>query len=286
MKMRPLLLKIATIMILAAATACSPHMRFEPGKIPAATVPPQQVKTEAEHFVKAHIDDSNFKRITSGKQLARLTNVVNKLTVAAGYPIKTFPLHLVDGGDLVNAAAFNGASIVVYKALLDKVTSDDELATVLGHEIGHIIATHYKDAEEEQERGAAVAIGSSLLGVVAEVATSAAGYSGASDLAGTMAETATSTIGYGAFVGSFSRTQEYEADHIGLIIMSRAGYDPKVAVKFWKRSKEVFGSSESSSAAFFSTHPASNDRADELEKALPIALAQKLPEVAQSLRQK
>jgi predicted Zn-dependent protease len=244
-KIKMNLLRVVTIILLATTTACSPHMRFEPGKIPAATVPPQQVKTEAEHFVKAHINDSNFKR---------------------------FPLHLIDGGDLVNAAAFNGASIVVYKALLDKVASDDELATVLGHEIGHIIATHYKDAEEEKERGEAVAIGSSLLGAVAEVATSAAGYSGASGLAGTVA---TSTIGYGAFVGSFSRTQEYEADHIGLIIMSRAGYDPNIAVKFWKRSKEVFGSSETTSAAFFSTHPASDDRADELEKALPIALAQR-----------
>ncbi len=255
--------------------ACSPTLRFKPGEVPAATPPEANLKTEAEGYVKAHIDEENYREVTSGADLARVKNVVQKLSVAAGYSRNQFPVHLIDAGDLVNAAAVNGASIMVYQELLRRVRNDTELAAVLGHEIGHILAKHYKDQQEEQDRAQEVGIGSSIIGAVASIATSAAGYGGASDLAGSVAETTTSTIGYGVYVGSFSRTQEYEADHLGLIIMARAGYDPNGAIELWKRSEEVFGSADSSVGAFFSTHPASGDRIDQLVKTMPYAEAER-----------
>lgn len=261
------------VVLLTFVSACGPSMRIKPGEIPVATLPPQNLKIEAESYVSQHISEENYKEIKSGADLKRTRNVVERLSQAAGYPPKTFPVHLVDAGSEVNAAAFNGASIVVYQELLRKVTSDDELATVLGHEVGHIIAKHYTEDKEQEARSEAVSIGSTLLGLAASVATSAAGYRGASDLAGDVAETATGAIGYGAFVGSFSRRQEYEADHLGLMIMAKAGYDPRIAIDFWKRSKEVFGATSSEVGAFFSTHPAATDRVDELEVALPQAIS-------------
>lgn len=267
---------LVALVCVGLVSACSPTLRFKPGEVPAAEVPQPQLKVEAEQYVSQHINEENYREIFSGPQLARTKAVVSKLCVAAGYSKSQFPVHLIDAGDLVNAAAVNGASIMVYKGLLEKVNSDTELATVLGHEVGHILAKHYKDQQEEQDRASAVGVGSSIIGAVASIATSIAGYGGASDLAGSVAEGTTSAIGYGAFVGSFSRTQEYEADHIGLIIMARAGYDPNGAITLWSRSEEVFGSADSSVGAFFSTHPASGDRIDKLREALPLAL-QEMP---------
>lgn len=252
-------------------------MRIKPGELLAAEAPTPDLRVQAEGYVAAKIQSENYREIKSGPELKRVKGVMERLSMAAGYQKDTFPVHLVDAGDYVNAAAFNGASIVVYHELLNKVQSDDELATVLGHEIGHIMAKHYKDQKEEESRASVVNIGSSILGTVASVATSMAGYQGAAGLARRMTKTTTSAVGYGAYVGSFSRTQEYEADHLGLLIMARAGFNPEVAPAFWTRSKEVFGFSQSSAGAFFSTHPAPADRMDELQKALPYAMQQYHP---------
>ena len=255
-------------------SACSPKMRFAPGQMPPAEVPPTELRVEAEHYVAAHVGEQNYTEVTGGTDLARVRGIIERLTKAAGYPPRTFPVHLVDAGVEVNAAAFNGASIVVYTELLRRVPSDDELATVLGHEVGHILAKHYQDEAESQKRASSVSVASSILGSVASVATSVAGFGGAANLAGSVTEGATGAIGYGVFVGSFSRTQEYEADHLGLLIMARAGYNPEKAIDFWARSEEIFGMSSSSVGAFFGTHPASNDRLKSLQEAMPLALAE------------
>jgi predicted Zn-dependent protease len=242
-----------------------------------AEPPPTELKVEAEGYVQAYIDEENYEQVTSGAGLQRVKSMVRKLSVAAGYAADQFPTYLVDAGEEVNAAAFNGAAIVVYQELLNRVPDDEQLAAVLGHEVGHILAKHYKDAEEEQDRATAVSVGASVLGTIASVAASAAGYHGLSDTAGDLTATTTGAIGYGAFVGSFSRTQEYEADHIGLILMARAGYNPEKAITLWERSEEVFGSADSSVGAFFSTHPASGDRIDELREFLPLAMKEYRP---------
>jgi len=259
-------------------SACSPKMRIKPGELPAAEVPPPLLKTEAEGYVAAHINQENFHEIKIGAGLRRARRVVDRLSVGAGYPSGTFPVHLVDAKEEVNAAAVNGASIIVYQELLNRVPDDTDLATVLGHEIGHILAKHYTDEAEEKQRAEAVQVGSSLLGAAASIATSYAGYDAASDIAGSVTETATGMVGYGAFVGSFSRTQEYEADHLGLLIMAKSGYDPRRAPDFWARAEQIFGSSTSQVGAFFSTHPASSDRMNALNEALPYALTYYRPE--------
>lgn len=253
-------------------SACGPKMRIKPGEIPAAEIPTATLTTEAEGYVSAHINQGNYEEIRKGAELKRVKNVVERLARGAGYPPNIFPVHLVDAGEEVNAAAVDGASIIVYKKLLERVHDDEDLATVLGHEIGHIIAKHYTDEKEEKSRAQAVQVGSTILGLAANIATSAAGYGGSADLAGSVTEGAAGALGYGAFVGSFNRTQEYEADHLGLMIMAKAGYNPEKAIDFWGRADEVFGSSSTSVGSFFSTHPASGDRLNSLREALPLAM--------------
>lgn len=276
------LLKAISLFGLMLLSACAPTMRITPGEIPPPTVPSSELKNEAEYYVQNHLQEQSYREIKSGPELKRISGIVERLSKAAGYPPRTFPVHLADAGEEVNAAAFNGASIVVYKKLADKVKSDDELATVLGHEMGHIIAKHYEEQEEENSRATAVGVGSAVLGTVASVATSVAGYGGLSGVAGDAAATTTGMVGYGAFVGSFSRRQEYEADHIGLLIMAKAGYDPRVAPEFWKRSDEIFGASSSQVGAFFNTHPAETDRQDALEEAMPLAMSHYHPTPAKA----
>ena len=157
------------------------------------------------------------------------------------------------------------------KKLVDRVKSDDELAVVLAHELGHVLAKHSEEDDTSKDLNA-TKIGGTILGTLASVAMSAAGYSGGADLVGDLTSTTTQMIGSG-LVLRFDRRQEYEADHIGLLIMAKAGYDPKVALDFWGRSEEVFGSSNSKLGSFFSTHPASSDRQKALEEALPYSLA-------------
>ncbi len=262
---------ILLLLVTVGLTSCSPKMRFKPGDMPQAVTPPGTLKTEAENYVTAHISQLKYREIESGPELKRLKRIVERLAVGAGYAPRTFPVHLVDAGKEVNAAAFNGASIVVYKELMNKVPSDEGLATVLGHEVGHILAEHYKDAAEEEARAQNVGAASSILGTIADVAVTQSGYGSLGGIAGTATETVTGAIGYGAFVGSFNRTQEYEADHLGLLIMARAGYDPEKAVEFWQNAAEIFGGSTSTVGSFFSTHPAFGDRMSSLKDALPYA---------------
>ncbi|MBX7143524.1 MAG: M48 family metallopeptidase [Oligoflexia bacterium] len=261
---------IASLLFLSA---CSARPVVKVGDIPTATLPSREEVSVAESFLGTHVDEQGYQVLDSGKEYQRVNSVISKLTKAAGFPAGSIPVHLVDAGDEVNAMAVNSASMVVYRALLAKVSSDDELAVVLSHEVGHILARHSQQEAEKAERARAVSVGSSILGAIASIATAAVGYQGASDLVGDVTRGSTKVIGYGAVVGQFDRDQEYEADHIGLMLMAKAGYDPAAAIAFWQRADEIFGHGSSSVGAFFSTHPSFGNRLDALKEALPVAQA-------------
>lgn len=257
---------------LAVLSGCAARAVIPPGQIPPPSVPTVEERQVADSYVQGHVNEEGYKQLSAkSKETTRVRAIMNKLFVAAGYQKDALPVHVVDAGEEVNAMAVNGASIVVYKALLTKVPQDQDLAVVLAHEVAHVLARHAHDQGKE-ERAGWVSVGSTVLGTVASVATSAAGYSGMSGLAGDVTEGTTEFVGYGAIVQKFDRDQEYEADHVGLMLMAKAGYDPEAAPKFWERAKEVFGSESSSMAAFLSTHPAAADRVEALREVMPLAL--------------
>jgi predicted Zn-dependent protease len=128
--------------------------------------------------------------------------------------------------DQVNAFCLPGGYIAVYTGLLDFVRSDDELATVMGHEIAHALAHHASERiAREQKVERALSVLDHGLGSLGE--------SERKQLIGLLSA--------GASVGglAYDRQQESEADHIGLFLMTFAGYDPDKAVGFWEHMRQL-----------------------------------------------
>lgn len=157
-----------------------------------------------------------------------------------------------------NAFALPGGKIGVHTGMLKVAQTPAQLAAVLGHEVGHVLARH---SNERLSEAAAVNVGLAL--------TSALFKDKESKAYGiTMA-----ALGLGAQVGytlPHSRTQESEADVIGLDLMSRAGFDPRQSVELW-RNMEKAGSGQP--PEFMSTHPSHGTRIEGLQSNIGPAIA-------------
>lgn len=156
----------------------------------------------------------------------------------------------------VNAFALPGGKVVIFTGLLPVTQTEEALAVVVGHEIGHIIAHHASERVSQQLALQGVsAIGGALLG------------------SSTRAQIGMAVFGLGAQYGvmlPFSRQQELEADEIGLIVMALAGYDPRVAIPFWTRMSQM--GSGGNIPAFLSTHPTDAQRIAHIEQIMPRVL--------------
>lgn len=164
--------------------------------------------------------------------------------------------NLVNSSD-VNAFCMPGGKIVVYQGILPITRDETGLAVVLGHEVAHAVAKH---ANERMSQQMVAQYGSEAL-------TTA--LSSSSSQVKTIASTA---FGLGAQYGvllPYSRKQELEADRLGLIFMSMAGYDPNQAAAFWERMSSAGGASV---PEFQSTHPSDHTRIQKINEALPEAL--------------
>ena len=162
-----------------------------------------------------------------------------------------------------NAFCLPGGKVGVYTAILPICLNDAGLATVLGHESGHAVAHH--GASRMSEAMLTQAGGQAL----------SATWSTADPKWQSVAALA---YGIGSKVGvelPYSRAQESEADHIGLVYMARAGYDPKEAIAFWQRFMEWSNQhSGSSMPAFLRDHPVDSVRIKQLQEWLPEAEAE------------
>ncbi len=257
-------------MFCLSLVACSARTVVPVGEIP--SVPPpslEQIKT-ARALVENEMGVPVEAMQVRGPGAIRARNIVDKLAKAANYGDTKIPVYVVDAGDDVNAMAVNGGAIVVFKKLIDRVPDDNQLAAVLGHEVAHMVTRHHDD-EGEAQRDTGVSIFSSVLGTAAAVAVSVTTGSGAAGrLAGNLTGTTSEVIGQGAIVKAYSRDMEYEADHVGLMIMTKAGYDPSAAIRFWENANEIFGE-DLSGSSFLSTHPSGPERIEALREALPHA---------------
>ncbi|MDR1938569.1 MAG: M48 family metallopeptidase [Tannerellaceae bacterium] len=197
------------------------------------------------------------KVVRVGKKIAAATESYLKVNGLEA-EIKNFSweFNCVKSAD-VNAFCMPGGKIVVYEGILPYASTDEELAAVLGHEVAHAVAKH---ANERMSQQLLAQYGGAILGQV---------VSGKSSAVQTVANT---VYGLGTEFGimlPYSRKHEYEADHMGLIFMALAGYDPRASITFWNKMAE---GKTASVPEIMSTHPSDVHRIAELQKYLPDAL--------------
>lgn len=214
---------------------------------------------------KSYIDTA--KKSTDAAATAMVKKVGGKIAEAVEYYYKlegmeamlngySWEFNLIDD-KAVNAFCMPGGKIVVYTGILPYTQNEAGLAVVLGHEVAHAVAKHSNERMSQQlltEYGSA-AVGSIL-----------------SNKSETVKNLGTLGYNLGTQLGvllPFNRKQELEADHLGLIFMAIAGYDPNVAIPFWQRMSQQGGGN----LEFLSTHPSDGNRIAEIEKELPDALA-------------
>ncbi len=201
---------------------------------------------------------SKAKISTDAEAAALVRRVGGRIAVAADMPDFKWEFNLIDDPKTVNAWCLPGGKVAVYSGILPVTKDENGLAVVMGHEIAHALARH---GSERMSQGLLAQLGGVALGAALSSRPEAA------------QRVAAQAYGAGATVGvllPFSRAQESEADHIGLILMAKAGYDPTGAVAFWRRMAASAGGG--GPPEFLRTHPADDKRIAKIEEELPEAL--------------
>lgn len=164
--------------------------------------------------------------------------------------------NLIDDPKTVNAFCMPGGKIVVYTGILPVTQDKNGLATVMSHEVAHAIANHGGERLSQELVVQAGGMGlSQLMKTKPEMAQKM------------MMQVYGAGTQYGVLL-PYSRSHESEADHIGLILMARAGYDPNTSVTFWERMNTLGGAKP---PEFMSTHPATSRRISDIKKEIPEA---------------
>jgi metalloendopeptidase OMA1, mitochondrial len=199
---------------------------------------------------------------------ALVTQVGQRIAAAANRPDYRWEFIVFEGKE-ANAFCLPGGKVGIFTGILKYTKDDAGLAAVISHEVAHALARH---AGERQSQAMLAQAGGIGLG---------AALGGAGSLAG---QAIMQGYGLGTKLGillPYSRTQEIEADRVGLILMAKAGYDPAQALEFWKRI--IAQEKGTKMPQFLSTHPNDAKRLQELGVFLPEARRYYVPApVAQS----
>jgi len=218
-------------------------------------------------FPDSQLNEMGQQAFSSMKSDIKISNkpVDNKLVQCIAAELLEFVPDTVYEGDWevvvfddpqVNAFALPGGKIGVYTGLLDVAVNQHQVAAVIGHEIGHVIARH---GNERMSQSAAASFTQQSVAAVLQ--------------ANEVAQTPLIMQGLGLATQlgtlSYSRTHETEADIIGLDLMARAGFQPAESVELWKNMAANSGGNKP--PEFLSTHPAESTRIENLSANLPAA---------------
>ncbi|MBL7661139.1 M48 family metalloprotease [bacterium] len=251
------------LIFLISLNACTTARRpVVPGEIPT----PRPVSVQDEQYGHQVLEQlsKEYDLDYNDPRLSKIERVVDKLTKAANVDKAPWHVYLFKAPEVKNAAATRGNHIFVWSGLLDFTQTEEELATVLSHEIAHLLAGHTDPDPNEQVKKILIAVGA----VAASTAVSTVSNGAYSSL-GDIASSLTQGIGSGIFLNPYSRQLELEADHVGLFMMADAKYDPARAVAFWARVQDH--PDFQTGPQFFSTHPPAQERLTALQNYLPEA---------------
>ena len=202
----------------------------------------QQMGVDAYQQIKTEKGVSSDPKYTGP-----VNEIGRRIAAASGQPDLPWEFTVIEDEE-PNAFALPGGKVGVNTGLFKVAKNEDQLAAVMAHEVGHAIARH---SAERVSRQMLVQVGQQAVG---------AQYPGMAEV---LAQA--STLG---LILPFTRDQESEADHIGLMLMAKAGYDPRGAVELWRNFEAAGGQRP---PEFLSTHPAPGSRIGNLEALMPKA---------------
>src|SRR6266404_6069727 len=187
------------------------------------------------------------------KVLSRISKTATEYQTLQGVPWN----YVILKSDVVNAGALPGNRVLLWQGIFKVAPDEPTLAAVMGHEVGHVIARH--GAQRQAQSELLKSAGNILLAAVSKGSPQAV-------------DTTARLYGLTSQVGlalPFSRAHESEADKIGLILMAKAGYDPREALRVWEGMQKENGRRPSE---FLSTHPSPETRMKDIEGWLPEVL--------------
>lgn len=262
-----LMSSIALMMLASCVTATRVPIT---GRKQRLSVPDEQILSLSASQYKEYLGSA--KKSTNATNIALVQRVGQKLANAVttylsqnGYAneVKNYAweFNLVQSNS-VNAFCMPGGKIVVYEGMLAVTQDEPSLAIVLGHEIAHAVAKHSAEQMSKQKNQSILtSLGTSIL-------AAKAGQE-AANMATSLASTGLTFLN-----AHYSRDNESEADHMGLIFAAMAGYNPNTAITFWQRMSQASGGSASSSVlqSYLSSHPSDTKRVSDIQRWLPEAM--------------
>jgi len=193
-----------------------------------------------------------------GEAVAQLRTIGRRIADVTGEDDYDWEFNLIENDSIVNAFCLPGGKVAFYTGIMELAGDENEIATVMAHEIAHATARHGGERMTQL-----------LMYQLGGIALSEALKNNREETM-VMAQVAYGVGATLAYILPYSRKHESEADHIGLIYMAKAGYDPRAAVRFWKKMQEHYAGQEP--PEWLSTHPSSQTRIDDLERLMPEAL--------------
>ncbi|MBI3417627.1 MAG: M48 family metallopeptidase [Verrucomicrobia bacterium] len=194
---------------------------------------------------------------------AQIQRVGKRIAAVAPLPNAQWEFVVFESKE-ANAFCLPGGKVGIYTGILPITKDDLGLATVIGHEVAHAVARHGGERMSEQ-------LGLSLIGEAVNATTTSSKWHDA----------AVNVYGLGSQLGlalPHSRAQESEADHLGLIYMARAGFNPEAAVGFWERFAAFNNRAGGATPWFLRTHPLDETRIRQIRNWLPEVKPQYRPQ--------
>lgn len=259
------------VIVVTLLTGCGAgRMPVAPGEIPKG----EYVTSEDEQYGQQVLAEltRTYPLSRDDDSINRVRDIVNKLADAAGAGDAPWNVYVLRGDSVVNAAATRGNFVFVWTGMLRTANNDGELAAVLAHEMGHVLANHTQPTPSEEASEIMASVGGN---VARQVVAVQGAYGALSGIAAILAEEAIKAF----IVNPESQRKEHEADQIGLFLMADAGYDPHNAISLWTTMSQQGTGGEI--PTFFSSHPANDERITDLQQLLPSAIERY--EVAKSL---
>ncbi|TDH21600.1 M48 family peptidase [Segetibacter sp. 3557_3] len=259
-------LTLVTIAVSMLAIACATNAIT--GRRQLSLVPENELQSMAKSEYQQFLSQNKVVSSSQNKDAEMVRRVGSRIATAITTYYKgkglanelqnyQWEYNLVDSKD-VNAWCMPGGKIVVYTGLLPVTQNEAALAVVVGHEVAHAVAKH---GSERMSQGLLQQLGGTALSVA---------------LSSKPAETQNlfmQAYGIGSQVGVMlphSRSQELEADKLGLIYAALAGYNPREAIPLWQRMEAMANGSKP--PEFLSTHPSEQSRIAKLQQQMPEAL--------------